>query len=515
MTSPALDAIGRYQLLERIGAGGMAEVLLALAHGEAGFARQVVVKRLLPELAAQPEQIEAFLDEARLLAGLAHANIVQVLDLGRDPRTGAPFMVLEHLRGRDLRAVLSSPERRGRPLAPDLAVAIARGIVTALEHVHARDILHRDISPHNVFITVDGAVKLLDFGIARHARRLHVTRAGTIKGKFGYMAPEQCKGEAVSPATDLFAVGVVLYECSTGRRAFAGDSEVQVLYATLNGRVPPPSAVCPGYPPALEALVLRLLSPLKEARPASASEVSAELTALVAREKWQLEPAALAALATPAPTQGSPTAPELDEDLSTLDRDVGPTARALLAGAQVAETRAGKGPPREAPSELVTVTAAPAPAPPATRRRVAPARLAAAAVVLGVGGVLVARALAPPAPATAPKPPLPAAVPVPLATTASAPAADEAPGLAAPSPGDATRPNEAASATPKERPASAPPRSGRGRRRNTATPASGLATPRPEPAEATVGPVAPAAPAPVRDAPTRPIMPDPKDVKLD
>lgn len=510
MTSPALDAIGRYQLLDRIGAGGMAEVLLALAHGEAGFARQVVVKRLLPELAAQPEQIEAFLDEARLLAGLAHANIVQVLDLGRDPRTGAPFMVLEHLRGRDLRAVLSSPERRGRPLAPELAVAITRGIVAALEHVHARDILHRDISPHNVFITVDGAVKLLDFGIARHARRLHVTRAGTIKGKFGYMAPEQCKGEAVSPATDLFALGVVLYECSTGRRAFAGDSEVQVLYATLNGRVPPPSAVCSGYPPALEALVLRLLAPLKEARPASATEVSAELTALVAREKWQLEPAALAALATPAPTRTSPAAPELDEDLSTLDRDLGPTARALLAGAQVAETRAGKGPPREAPSELVTITAAPAP--PATRRRAVLARLAAAAAVLGVGGVLVARALAPPAPTTSPEPPLPAAIPVPLATTASEPAADAASGLAAPSPRDATRPGEAASAAPKERPSSAPPRSGRGRRRNTAAPASSLATPRPEPAETTVAPVAP---APVRDAPTRPIMPDPKDVKLD
>lgn len=512
MTSPALDAIGRYQLLERIGAGGMAEVLLALAHGEAGFARQVVVKRLLPELVAQPEQVEAFLDEARLLAGLAHSNIVQVLDLGRDPRTGAPFMVLEHLRGRDLRAVLASPERRGRPLPPEQAVAIARGIVAALEHVHARDILHRDISPHNVFITVDGAVKLLDFGIARHARRLHITRAGTIKGKFGYMAPEQCKGESLSPATDLFAVGVVLYECSTGRRAFAGDSEVQVLYATLNGRVPPPSEVCPGYPPALESLVLRLLAPRKEDRPATASAVGAELASLVAREQWQLEPAALAALATP--TAGGPAVPELAEDAST--RDAGSTSGALFAEA---ETRAARGPLREAPSERVTVTAAPAPL--ATRRRAVPARLGAAAVALGVSGVLIARALAPsPEPAASPAPPLPAASPVPLATTASEPAANAAAALAAPRPGDATRaddstrPTEAATDTPKELPSPAPARSGRSRRRNVAAPASSVATPRPEPTTTTAAPVEPT-PAPARDVPTRPIMPDPKDVKLD
>jgi len=221
-----IERIGRYQILRRLGAGGMAEVFLGRAEGEEGFLKQVAIKRILPEMGLDEGRVALFADEARMVAQLSHANIVQVFEFDHDGE--AHYLVMEYVEGMTLAKALSLCRAQGTDMPLPAATAVAVQICDALEYAHTAnaydgtpmEIVHRDIKPTNVLITAQGQVKLADFGIARAAINLHETRTGKGKGTLAYMAPEQLEGGAVSPATDLYALGVVLFEMVAGKRLY-------------------------------------------------------------------------------------------------------------------------------------------------------------------------------------------------------------------------------------------------------------------------------------------------------
>ncbi|MBV1859952.1 MAG: serine/threonine protein kinase, partial [Nannocystaceae bacterium] len=269
--------LGRYLLFEPLASGGMAELHLACVAGAEAFQRVVVVKRILPHRASEPGFLRMLLNEAKLSAQLHHPNIVQVLDLCHVE--GEHFIVMEYIHGVDLQKVLrESVARRPLPLAAALSVVL--GVAAGLHHAHeARDakgdplyIVHRDVSPSNVIVAQDGVVKVVDFGIAKALAHTEVTSTGTIKGKIGYMAPEQCRGDRVDRRADIYALGVLLYETTLGRRMFVGDNQFAIMNAVLGGRFAPPSEVDPDYPPAIETVVLRALQTHAEDRYATAAE---------------------------------------------------------------------------------------------------------------------------------------------------------------------------------------------------------------------------------------------------
>jgi hypothetical protein len=232
--SPA-PRFGRYEIVERIAIGGMAELYRARLGGAHDFAKPVVIKRILPHLSADPSFVSMFIDEAKITAQLSHPKIVQVFELGTTG--GELFIAMEYVEGIDLLKLLRFYARRGRRLPPPIAVHIAHEILDALEHAHAAlddqglplSVVHRDVSPGNVLISSRGTVKLTDFGIARAAERNQKTEAGTLKGKYGYMSPEQVINADVDGRSDIFAVGVVFAEMLMGKRLFVAPSDLDVL----------------------------------------------------------------------------------------------------------------------------------------------------------------------------------------------------------------------------------------------------------------------------------------------
>ena len=270
----------------------MAEIFLARASGIEGFEKLVVVKRILPTLAASDDFVRMFLDEARLAAQLHHPNIAQVYDIGLDG--GAHFFVMEYVDGHDLRAVLNaSTQSGGLPLEHALAIvaAVAAGLHYAHEHRgpdgEPLGIVHRDVSPSNVLVTYDGAVKLVDFGIAK-ARTRAETRDGALKGKIRYMSPEQCRGEALDRRSDIFSLGLLLYELTAGSRAFDEELEYELVTLVAAGSVPPPSARVRTYPEDLEAIVMKALRPNPSERYATAEEMQLELERYAGRARLTL-----------------------------------------------------------------------------------------------------------------------------------------------------------------------------------------------------------------------------------
>ena len=257
---------GKYTLLRRLATGGMAEIFLARQVGVSGFEKEVVVKRLLPENAANQEFVSMFLDEARIAAHLTHPNIAQIFDLGQEGEDY--YIAMEYVRGADLRRVCSQGIAEGNYLPLHHAVRIVAEVCDALTYAHGRtskdgrplNIVHRDVSPTNILVTYDGGVKLVDFGIAKAENKVSVTKTGQIKGKYGYMSPEQCRGDHLDARSDIFAVGINLYELTLGRRLFRGDSDVETLRAIESGAIPAPRSISPDYPARLEAIVLRALA---------------------------------------------------------------------------------------------------------------------------------------------------------------------------------------------------------------------------------------------------------------
>ncbi len=235
--------IGRYQILDRVAVGGMAELFKATLQGEHGFAKLVAIKKILPHLATDRQFVEMFIDEARLTAQLDHRHIVQVFELGTDADT--PYIAMQFVDGVDVLALLRECARAQIRLPPDLAAVIARDTLDALDYAHnAVDvngaplkIVHRDISPGNVLLSWRGDIKLTDFGIARAAERRHKTEAGTLKGKYGYMSPEQVSGGEIDSRSDLFSVGILLAEMVMARRLFTSTNDLDILLMVRDARL--------------------------------------------------------------------------------------------------------------------------------------------------------------------------------------------------------------------------------------------------------------------------------------
>jgi serine/threonine-protein kinase len=234
--------MGRYQLIECIGEGGMAEIFFAVAHGAEGFVRHFVVKRMHHEIAQNRIAVDQFIDEAKLQARLVHSNIVPVFDFGK---VGDEyFLALEYIHGRDVHQVVHTHvEHFGRPLDVPTAFYILHEVMVALAFAHAQtekdgtpmDVVHRDVAPGNVLVSYQGEVKLTDFGIAKAERRVSRTQVGMIKGNASFMSPEQARGEVVDQRSDLFSAGLVLYHCLTARPFYRGETPMGNLVGAAIG----------------------------------------------------------------------------------------------------------------------------------------------------------------------------------------------------------------------------------------------------------------------------------------
>jgi serine/threonine protein kinase len=289
---PRLERFGRYFLLEKIATGGMAEVHRAVTHGVEGFRRTFVVKRILAENAASPAFIRMFCDEARISALLHHPNIVQVYDFGHV--SGSYFLAMEYLLGKDLSSLMRFLRAAKASVPPALAAFIAREAAIGLHHAHTLrgpsgqplGIVHRDVTPSNIMLLYAGGVKLLDFGIAKVGATTSASSEGEgVKGKFGYLSPEQARGADVDGRADVFALGVTLWEMLAGRRLFAGKNELETLRNVLQRPVPPPSSVRPGIPPALDRIVLRALERTRERRYQTADELARDCDVVLRDER--------------------------------------------------------------------------------------------------------------------------------------------------------------------------------------------------------------------------------------
>ncbi len=253
--------LGRYQVIKHLASGGMAQVLLARSGGIEGFERHVVIKRIHRERATDEQTVKMFLDEARLAASLHHANVVQVHDIGQEG--GEYFFAMEYIHGEDLRRLLTHVARKGEQIPLAHVVTIVAAAASALHYAHEHrglGIVHRDVSPANILVGYDGTVKVVDFGIAKAALRSTETQSGTLKGKISYMAPEQCMGQSVDRRSDVFALGIVLYELLTARRLFKGSSDFLTMSQIVAGNIPNPANHRKDLPNGLADIVLRALA---------------------------------------------------------------------------------------------------------------------------------------------------------------------------------------------------------------------------------------------------------------
>ncbi len=260
--------LGDYRLIATLGRGGMAEVFLAVRHGQGGFTKLVVIKRLRADLMEYGDAARyraLILDEARLAARLHHPNIVQTFEVHE--AEGAPYLAMEYLDGQPLSQVISAANRARTRLPPEFALRIVADTLAALDHAHElRDyggapleVVHRDVSPQNLFWTYDGDIKLMDFGVAKFALGSSRTEAGMVKGKLTYMAPEQARGQTIDRRADLFAVGIVLWELIAGRRLLRADSDAASLQKLLFEPLPALDQVRPDVDPAIAAICARAL----------------------------------------------------------------------------------------------------------------------------------------------------------------------------------------------------------------------------------------------------------------
>lgn len=244
--------------------GGMATIYIGRATGIGSFERNVVLKVI--HQGTDPAMVQMFLEEARLAACLNHQNVAQVFEVGED--TGIHYLAMEYVHGQDLHGLLASANSAKRTIPLDLALTIVAGAAAGLDHAHNRrsasgtslGIVHRDISPSNIMVGYDGSVKLLDFGIAKATSLPPRTESGVIKGKFAYMAPEQCRSQDVDRRSDIFALGIILYEITTQHRCFRADSDFDTMRRIVTGDFIRPSRIVNNYPAELEAIVIKALA---------------------------------------------------------------------------------------------------------------------------------------------------------------------------------------------------------------------------------------------------------------
>ncbi len=276
-------SIGRYVLYDRIASGGMAQVHLGRLVGAVGFARTVAIKRLLPHCATDAEIVPMFVDEARLAARIRHPNVVGTLDVVQEGNE--LLLVMEYVHGESLARLLSRGRARGERVATPIAVAVTVAVLEGLHAAHeARNergeplgIVHRDVSPQNIIVGADGVPRVVDFGIAKARGRIQTTRDGQLKGKAGYVAPEQLLGMEIDRRVDIYATGVVLWEMLAGKRLFEGDGPAVVMRNVLEQKIEPPSRRASGIPRALDDVVMRALSRSPSDRFENAREMVAAL----------------------------------------------------------------------------------------------------------------------------------------------------------------------------------------------------------------------------------------------
>ncbi|MEZ4299521.1 MAG: serine/threonine-protein kinase [Polyangiaceae bacterium] len=278
----ASGALGKYRLIAELGHGGMAQVFLALARGPAGFNKLAVIKQIREQLADDPEFLTMFLDEARLAARLNHPNVVQTNEVGEDGKRY--FICMEYLEGQPLNRIIQRLGREnGLPLGHSLRILVEA--LAGLHHAHEladydgtpMQVVHRDVTPHNIFVTYAGQVKVVDFGIAKALSQSAETKAGVLKGKVAYMAPEQARGDKVDCRADIFSVGVIMWEALVGRRMFKGLTDVVIIQKIVNGQLQSPRSAKPDVDERLDAVCMKALAHNREERYESAAEFAAAI----------------------------------------------------------------------------------------------------------------------------------------------------------------------------------------------------------------------------------------------
>lgn len=330
--SRANDLLGKYLLGRRLGAGGMAEVFEATYSPEGGLERRVALKRIHPSHLGKPEAVELLRREASLGAQLHHPGVVQVLDYGRQGDTW--FLALEYVDGVSLRELQNFLEARATPLPIEAVVTLTWQLAEALDYLHTRTdgagqplkLVHRDLNPPNVLITRAGEAKVADFGIAVVATEERLTATGVVRGKLGYSAPEQLLGVSTDPRSDLFALGVTLWECLTGRRLFQGTSDLALVRACLEEPLAKPSTLRSDTPPELDDAIMRLLERDLDRRTPSAGELKRSLRHLEPQVGGRKTLGALVTQAQLAKPGAAPTAPEVQATRTTERPLVTPNA---------------------------------------------------------------------------------------------------------------------------------------------------------------------------------------------
>lgn len=275
----------KYEIVKRLAVGGMGEIFLARQRGFGGFDRLAIVKTLLPDLADQEGFIDQFLDEARVAATLNHPNIVSIYEVGLHQPEGIHYIAMEYINGESIARLKSAARKQGKNIPIPIAVRVVHDAALGLDYAHhAKDpegrplnIVHRDVTPHNIMVSTAGVTKVVDFGVARASNRSSRTTTGTIKGKVPYMPPEQLSNGELDGRTDQWALGVVLWEMLTGQRLFKADTDVAAIQHILHGPIHPPSKVAPNIPPDLDAVVMKMLQRKINARFGRLQEVAQHL----------------------------------------------------------------------------------------------------------------------------------------------------------------------------------------------------------------------------------------------
>jgi serine/threonine-protein kinase len=312
-----LDQLGKYQLIRKIATGGMAEVFLAKAAGPTGFQKKLVVKRILPHHSEDPSFIEMFLSEAKLAAELNHPNIVQIFDFGEVG--GQYYIAMEYIDGPNLRVLAQRARSVGEPIPFATCAKIISHACEGLAFAHdfkdpetrsALNLVHRDISPDNILLSKVGAVKVVDFGIAKVSTQTHRTKSGVIKGKMAYMPPEQLGRQDMDRRVDVFALGMVLYELLTGQLPFDATSEVSIIQAIMSEEpFAPVSSLRPDVPPELERIALTCLEKDRERRFADCRQLQAALDGYVQSTGETIYPQHLSSLVTRLELEGTDSGP--------------------------------------------------------------------------------------------------------------------------------------------------------------------------------------------------------------
>lgn len=282
--SSTIEQFGKYLLLEKVAAGGMAEVFLAKSAGAGGVNKFVAIKRILPQFSGHQEFIDMFKEEAKIAVNLNHGNVVSIFDFGIEKESF--FLVMEYVAGKNLRQIINELKKINKTFNIEQVVFMIKEVAAGLDHAHRcvdsatgrpLNITHRDMSPQNIMVSFEGEVKVIDFGIAKAETQLETTKAGTLKGKFGYMSPEQAEGFPIDPRTDIFALGIVLWELLANDRLFTANNEAAILRKIRDGQIPSIRKINPAAPPELERIVNKALAKDKNLRYQTAANFHRDL----------------------------------------------------------------------------------------------------------------------------------------------------------------------------------------------------------------------------------------------